>query len=93
MLAIWSLVPLPFLKPASTSEVLGSHIAEVWLGEFWALKRTVGKAKKGINREKYNRFNKIKRKRENKKRKEEARKKKKKKASQNCKTQHRGTSL
>ena len=34
MLAIASLVPLPFLKPARTSEVLGSHIAEAWLGEF-----------------------------------------------------------
>ena len=34
MLAIWSLVPLPFLKPAWTS---GSWlIAEAWLGEFWA---------------------------------------------------------
>ena len=29
MLAIWSLVPLPFLN--------GSHTAEAWLGEFWAL--------------------------------------------------------
>ena len=37
MLAIWSLVPLPFLKPAWTMEVHGSHIAEAWLGEFWAL--------------------------------------------------------
>ena len=37
MLAIWPLVPLPFLKPAWTLEVHGSHIAEAWLGEFWAL--------------------------------------------------------
>ena len=37
MLAIWSLVPLPFLKPAWISEVHGSLIAEAWLGEFWAL--------------------------------------------------------
>ena len=35
MLAIWSLVPLPFLKPAWTSG--SSHTAEAWLGEFWAL--------------------------------------------------------
>ena len=37
MLAIWSLVPLPFLKLAWTMEVHGSFIAEAWLGEFWAL--------------------------------------------------------
>ena len=37
MLAIWSLVPLPFLKLAWTLEVHGSHIAEAWLGEFWSL--------------------------------------------------------
>ena len=37
MLAIWSLVPLPFLKPAWTSGSSRSHIAEAWLGEFWAL--------------------------------------------------------
>ena len=37
MLAIWSLVLLPFLKPAWTSEDHSSHIAEAWLGEFWAL--------------------------------------------------------
>ena len=37
MLVIWSLVPLPFLKPAWTSEVHGSRIAKAWLGEFWAL--------------------------------------------------------
>ena len=30
MLAIWSLVPLPFLKPAEHLEVHGSHIAEAW---------------------------------------------------------------
>ena len=35
MLAIWSLVPLPFLKTAWTSG--SSCIAEDWLGEFWAL--------------------------------------------------------
>ena len=37
MLAIWSLVPLPFLKPAWHLEVHGSSIAEAWLGEFWVL--------------------------------------------------------
>ena len=37
MLAIWSLVPLSFLKSAWTSEVHGSRTAEAWLGEFWAL--------------------------------------------------------
>ena len=36
MLSIWSLVPLPFLKPAWTSGNHGSYIAEAWLGEFWA---------------------------------------------------------
>ena len=35
ILVIWSLVPLPFLKPAWTSG--SSRIAEAWLGEFWAL--------------------------------------------------------
>ena len=33
MLAIWSLVPLPFLKPAWTLEVNVSCTAEAWLGE------------------------------------------------------------
>ena len=37
MLAIWFLVPLPFLNPAGTSKVHGSHTVEAWLGEFWAL--------------------------------------------------------
>ena len=37
MLAIWSLVPLPFLNQLEHLEVPGSHIAEAWLGEFWAL--------------------------------------------------------
>ena len=37
MLAIWSLVPLPFLKPAWTFEVHNSCAVEAWLGEFWAL--------------------------------------------------------
>ena len=37
MIAIWSLVPLPFLTSAWTSRVHGSHTAEAWLGEFWAL--------------------------------------------------------
>ena len=37
MLAIWSLVPLPFLKPVWTSGSLHSRIAEAWLVEFWAL--------------------------------------------------------
>ena len=35
MLAIGSLVPLPFLNPAWTSE--SSRTVEAWLGEFWAL--------------------------------------------------------
>ena len=35
MLAIWSLVPLPFLNPAWASG--SSHTVEAWLGEFWAL--------------------------------------------------------
>ena len=35
--AIWSLVPLPFLNPAWTSEVHGSHTVEAWLGKLWAL--------------------------------------------------------
>ena len=36
MLAIWSLVPLPFLKHLEHEhlEVHGSSIAEAWLGEF-----------------------------------------------------------
>ena len=34
MLAISSLVPLPFLKPAEHVEVNGSRIAEAWLEEF-----------------------------------------------------------
>ena len=34
MLAIWSLVPLPFLKLLEHLEVHGSHIAEDWLAEF-----------------------------------------------------------
>ena len=37
MLAIWSLVPLPFLNLGWTLEVHGSHTVEAWLGEFWAL--------------------------------------------------------
>jgi len=39
MLAIWSLIPLPVLKPTWTSgsSVHGSRIAEAWLWEFWAL--------------------------------------------------------
>ena len=37
MLAIRSLVPVPFLNPAWTSKVLGSHTVKAWLGEFWAL--------------------------------------------------------
>ena len=36
MLAVWSLVPLPFLKPAWTSGSSQFTIAEAWLGEFWA---------------------------------------------------------
>ena len=32
--AIWSLVPLPFLNPPPTLEVHGSCTAEAWLGEF-----------------------------------------------------------
>jgi len=35
--AIWSLVPLPFLNPAEHLEVHSSCIAKAWLGEFWAL--------------------------------------------------------
>ena len=36
ILAIWSLVPLPFLKPAWTHlEVYCSCTAEAWFGEFW----------------------------------------------------------
>ena len=40
MLAIWSLVPLPFLKPAWTSGsswFMYCWLGEAWLGEFWAL--------------------------------------------------------
>ena len=37
MLAIWSLVPLPFLKPAWTSGSSWFMYAEAWLGGFWAL--------------------------------------------------------
>ena len=37
MLAIWSLIPLPFLKQLEHLEVHSSCIAEAWLGEFWAL--------------------------------------------------------
>ena len=37
MLAIWSLVPSPFLKELDNLEVHGSPIAEAWLGGFWAL--------------------------------------------------------
>ena len=37
MLAIWSLVSLPFLKPAEHPEVHGSRTVEAWLGEFSAL--------------------------------------------------------
>ena len=36
-LAIWSLVPLPFLKPAWNLEVHGPCTVEAWLTEFWAL--------------------------------------------------------
>jgi len=34
MLAIWSLVPLPFLNQVEYLEVYGSRIAEAWLREF-----------------------------------------------------------
>ena len=37
MLAIWSLVPLPFLNPAWTSGSSQFTYCEAWLGEFWAL--------------------------------------------------------
>ena len=42
MLAVWSLVPLPFLNPAWTSASLnlnihGSCTVEDWLGKFWVL--------------------------------------------------------
>ena len=36
MLAIWSLVPLPFLNPACTSEVLRSHASEAYHEGIWA---------------------------------------------------------
>ena len=34
MLAIWSLVPLPFLDPLEHLEVHSSCVVEAWLGEF-----------------------------------------------------------
>ena len=37
MLAIWSLIPLPFLNPAWTSGNSWSCTIEAWLGGFWAL--------------------------------------------------------
>lgn len=37
MLAIWSLVPLPFLKPAWTSGSSCFTYCWSWLGEFWVL--------------------------------------------------------
>ena len=37
MLAIWSLVSLPFLNHLKYLEVHGSCTIEAWLGEFWAL--------------------------------------------------------
>ena len=44
LLFLWSsrccqfdLVPLPFLNPAWTSEVLGLRTVEAWLREFWAI--------------------------------------------------------
>ena len=37
ILAIWFLVPLPFLIPAWTMEVHSSCTVETWLGEFWEL--------------------------------------------------------
>ena len=37
MLAIWSLVPLPFLKAAWTSGSSQFKYCWAWLGEFWAL--------------------------------------------------------
>ena len=36
MLAVWSLVPLPFLNPACMSGIHGSHTIEAWLGGLWA---------------------------------------------------------
>ena len=37
MLAIWYLVPLPFLNPAWTSGISWfGYCSEAWLGEFWA---------------------------------------------------------
>ena len=41
MLAIWSLVPLPFLNPAWTSGSSWFTFVEAWLGEFWALLASV----------------------------------------------------
>ena len=37
ILAIWSLVPLPFLNQLEYLEVHGSCTVEAWLGELWAL--------------------------------------------------------
>ena len=37
MLAIWSLVSMPFLNQLEQLEVHSSRIAEAWLGEFCAL--------------------------------------------------------
>ena len=37
MLPVWSLIPLPFLKPAWTSGGSQFTYFEAWLGEFWAL--------------------------------------------------------
>ena len=37
MLAIWSLIFLPFLNPAWTSGVHGSRTVESWLGEFLSI--------------------------------------------------------
>ena len=37
MLAVWSLVPLPFWIQVEHLEVHGSCTVEVWLEEFWAL--------------------------------------------------------
>ena len=39
MLAIWSLVPVPFLNPAWTPG--SSQVTYYWLGEFWALLASV----------------------------------------------------
>ena len=37
MLALWSLVPLPFLNLVEHLQIHSSHTVEAWLGEFWAL--------------------------------------------------------